>query len=492
LTFVALLLFAVLFQETLSVLNETRHLVCNTCGGNFHGISIPTRKKLLSSVCGEELAASLQTGSFLVASRSNSERAVSTNFPALVAALFKLKRAHWKYAVYFVFSFGVPGEDDLEGDSKVFALNLTRLMDGSADCPIPDEVLSQQQLLRESSEREAGTESKLSSDSDHSVPCFPTVIIKHHNGGPVKWSSYRSGMLVVDQEALLLQQQLQQRGFESDTDAANRTGDPAAVFLSSFLVIPLSPTSCLIVGKFSIVMEIVQSIRHMFEDGSEIVVFSYSGYAEWSKAQLLREIARGSWGVVRPDTALIACEELIHPSPAYTAADTASCPSAYPSLDDLSCVPKVASHSVNQSCCARDWDDRQQEEHNTETNDSVKAQGGAEGSEVDSKVLLALAHDSDDDGDLPPIPKPARTATRGSITRARSASNTAAFADASSPDMYLDEKEGKQQQQQQQVDDLLSAMWREMFSDLDEGNIWDKMIEISMESGDNVIRQSYS
>lgn len=191
----------VLFQEKSSGPDETRHLICNTCGSNFHGISVPTRKKLLASACGEELVASLQRGSFLVASRANSERALSNNFPALVEALFKLKRAHWKYGVYFVFSFGVEGVDDLEGESKVFALNLTRLMDGSSDHPIPDEVLSQQQALSDSYKQEIAE-----SDGD-CCPCFPRVTVTHHNGGPVKWSSYRSGMCVVYKELFFLQEQ---------------------------------------------------------------------------------------------------------------------------------------------------------------------------------------------------------------------------------------------------------------------------------------------
>jgi hypothetical protein len=35
-------------------------------------------------------------------------------------------------------------------------------------------------------------------------------------------------------------------------------------------------------------------------------------------------------------------------------------------------------------------------------------------------------------------------------------------------------------------------MWKEMFCDIDESNIWEKMIDISIESGDNVIRRSYN
>lgn len=459
--------------------NETRHFICNTCGADFRGLSIPTRKKLLSSVCGEVIADSLQTGSFLVASRSNSERPVSTNFPALVAALFKLKRAHWKYGVYFIFSFGIPNVDDVEGDSKVFALNLTRLMDGSRDHPIPDEVLHQQQVLKEREaqeeemkEEEVEKEQKKDLKKKSSFRRFPRVVIKHHNGGPVKWSSYRAGMFVVEKEAQYVEEQLRRRGFESDGDAASRSGDPAAVFLSTFLLIPLVESSCLVVGKFSLVMEMVQALRYMFADGSEVVVFSFSGYAEWTKAQLLREVARGSWGVVAPQTALIACEELINPS--IAAYPTAHLP---PSLEELSGVAKVASSSVGQSCNASD------EIATTE--------------EKESKVMLALQHDSDDDDDddvLPPIP-PAVRSTTGSISRARSASNPAASAASASASCCDDMKDVEidgGQVDAAKVSSSTISMWRETFSDIEEENIWRKMIEISIESGDNIIRQSYT
>ena len=428
-------------------------------------------------MCGEEVSASLQAGSFLVASRSNSERTVSTNFPALVAALFKLKRAHWKYGVYFVFSFGFPDIDDVEGDSKVFAFNLTRLMDGSSERPIPDEVLNQQQMVREAQEEEE-EEEKENDGRLCEAPSFPRVVIKHHNGGPVKWSSHRSGMFVVNKETLYVEEQLRRRDFVSDVDAAARSGDPAAVFLSSFHLIPLSETSCLVLGRFSLIMEIVQSLRHMFADGSEIVVFSFSGYAEWTKAQLLREVARGSWGVVHPQTALVACDELLNPS--HTVHPTAH----PPSLEELSAVAKVASNSVRQSCNASETLCEQQENSNT-TQESMEPQV------EDSKVLLA-SHQKSDDGDeddsLPPIPQPVRIATRGSVTRARSASNTAALACS-----------GTHSDSRDNADDVESAtglsslsVWRDVFCDIDESNIWDKMINISIESGDNLIRQSYS
>lgn len=461
---------AVLFQEKSSGPDEVRHLVCNTCGSRFHGISIPTRKKLLESACGNEVVDSLRLGSFLVASRANSERPLSNNFPALVAALFNLKRAHWKYGVYFVFSLEADGCDDVEGESKVFAFNLTRLMDGSADHPIPDEVLNMQQSLNKLYEQEL---SAIENGGGCDM-CFPRIIIKHHNGGPVKWSSNRSGICVINRDIRDLQEQLRRRGFISDADVADRSGDPADVFLTSFLLVPLSNhnRSTLVIGKFSIVIDIVQSIRHFFSDGIEIIVHSFSGYAEWSTAQLLREVARGSWGVVRPETALIACEELI--APRHEASD-----SGLPTVEELSSVAHVASYSVSQSSFADDNSD-------LEGDMNVKCQNNfGEANAPDSKVQAALSHCSDDEEDvLPPIPKPARVATRGSITRARSASNVQT---AAPPCEGVKDDEG----QSSMMSDI-SLMWKEMFCDIDESNIWEKMIDISIESGDNVIRRSYN
>ena len=411
-------------------------------------------------------------GSFLVASRSNSERSVSLNFPALVAALFRLKRAHWKYSVYFIISFGGEDFEDLEGETKVYALNLTRLMDGSSECPIPDEVLHQQQIFKESQVSKNSTcygcIQGVGSGSGSVSPAFPRISIKHHNGGPVKWSSFRSGMFVVGKEILYLEEQLRMRGFESDVDNTKSSGEP--LFMSSFSLISLSPYSTLVIGKFSVVMEIVDAVRFMFADGSEVVVFSFSGYAEWTYAQLLREVARGSWGVVSRDIAAIACDEFMNPSHITTSF-------SYPSVDELKAVPRVASSYMNEKQVVIDSvQDEQEVESN---NDKIYDEEG-EG----EKISGGEKYDNESEDELPPLPKPVRMASRGSSTRGRSASTTLAALDVNNSDSSdVKQYQGHGEQ---------SYNWREMFVGIDEGNIWDKMIEISIESGDNIIRQSYT
>jgi len=483
----------VLFQEKSSGPDEIRHLICNTCGTRFQGICVPTRKKLLASACGEELVASLQVGSFLVASRSNSERPfIAENFPALVAALFKLKRAHWKYSVYFVISIGVTEVDDLEGESKICALNLTRLMDGSADHPIPDEVLNQQQVLAESYRRmQEATCASTGQDTDSVEklqPSFPRIIIKHHNGGPVKWSSNRTGMCAVGKDLFQLQEKLRQRGFVSDTETIGANADPSEVFLSSFLLIPLFNQSTLVVGQFSLIVDLVQSIRHLFADDSEIEIFSFSGFAEWKTAQLLREIARGSWGVVSPEIARIACEELMGPCHDQ-GNDTTT---AYPSLEELHSVGHVASYSVSQSSFAGEMDVEVDQGH---LKDESMHEGPdqSQGMKDDVKVSVSKAQVSEsfpdnDDDELPPIPKPVRVATRGSITRARSASSVQTAAPPGGDGNMID------RQKQSNSMDVVSSetTWRDYFSGINESVMWEKMIDISVESGDNVIRRSYN
>lgn len=465
-------------------------------------------------------------------------------------ALLKLKRAHWKYGVYFIISFGVPGIDDLEGDSKVFALNLTRVMDGSADRPIPDEVLMQQQSLRGAQTQPHGGD--LNSEDAANTPTFPRVTIRHHNGGPVKWSSYRSGMLVVECGKVYLQEQLRQRGFVSE-------GTPGALFLTSFMLMAISESSTLLVGKFSVVMDIVRDIQHLFADDSDIVVFSYSGFAEWTKAQLLREVARGSWAVVRPDTALAACEKLLNPSASHRVSSSDSaCASAYPSAQELSSGARVASHSVRQSRHAGDTVEEELKQHPTKYSRPAAASvamspdelpSSSQGSSMDVDV------DEDEEDDLPPIPLSAKRATR-SITRARSASNTPAMASACADDIKTDdmeeggyEEDGSslgppklervrgsltrarsasncadtpykratpaytrarsasntaamasaatstpdhdEKEEKSNFNKSVNATCKEAFSDIEEGNLWEKMIDISIESGDNIIKQSY-
>jgi hypothetical protein len=262
----------------------------------------------------------------------------------MLAALMELKLSHWNHSVYLIFDFQNCG--DGHGDEKVRALNLTRHQSGAVNQPIPDEVLL---------EMDRGE-----------------FFIRHHNGGPVKWSSHRSCLCKLPFPVEEIQQILNslsptelciestshpstEAGGETTITSASNTIDTSLSSVVSSLytfsmptttttALPTPPdsdhdnsdasrTKCngdeatvrrechaaetLLVGKFSDVTSFLRSsvMRERLDgvstglDGSSsdefetnallrVPLYSFSGYAEWTRAQLLGEIARGSWGVM--------------------------------------------------------------------------------------------------------------------------------------------------------------------------------------------------
>ena len=280
--------------------SEQRVTHCSVCGAPFRGVDIPGRATLMESFCGTQALSHLQRGSFLIASRASSARTVRRNLPPVLEALFELKLSHWRRSVYFIYEFTDCGDGN--GDETVRAVNLTRLQCGSVDQPIPDEVLV---------EMDDGQ-----------------VAIRHHNGGPVKWSSHRSCLCCLDMSPDILRTFLPLCSVSAD-----RSEDPSVSSLQMFTVPlhgqasspPAQSERTLLLGTFGEVMSLLRcdAVRgHLagqsewqggeagthstasdisYEGGGRrgdanvVRLFSFSGYAQWTRAQLLAEVSRGSW-----------------------------------------------------------------------------------------------------------------------------------------------------------------------------------------------------
>jgi hypothetical protein len=229
---------------------------CSVCGSEFEGIPRPNPVAVFESYVGPDVVSSLSNYSLLVSTRDAPERDLPDVNNALIL-LLRLKRAHWIRAVYFIFSFDI---NDL-GDGTIRALNLTRSMNGSVQSPIPDEVLFAQ---------------------EH----FPHFNLHHFNGGPVLWGSYRSGMCILTNDAM----------------------DAAAAFVTtdSLTVINKSEGLKLIIAKFSDLLEYLACVPRD-KLACPYDVFSFSGYAQWTRLQLLGEIQRGSWKVTTKEIGVLAC-----------------------------------------------------------------------------------------------------------------------------------------------------------------------------------------
>jgi hypothetical protein len=252
-----------------------------------------------------------------VTSRTKSERRLPErgNIPPLLAAFFELKSAHWRYGVYLIFHF--VKLDDGSGEEPVLAINLTRPQSGSREEPIPDEV------LREISEAEGIALFDSSGSAESRAP----IRIRHHNGGPVHWSSIRTATYVVNISREIVSALYFSLSSEPHLPPPlwfplYETTNPAAEPSAQFTIWSLSPSSSLLIGRFA---EVLSFVRHLSQTplphlnhrspsacGAQFLVNSYSGYAQWSRAQLVQELSDlHGWGVVVPDDTLRVCGEYL-------------------------------------------------------------------------------------------------------------------------------------------------------------------------------------
>lgn len=240
-----------------------RHLRCSVCNAEFRGVARITKADMLEMLVGLGTVRSLQLHSILVASQRTSQMINLPNDSSDILVTFMaLRLAHWKYGAYFIYKYDV---DPDTGDGVIRALNLTRHMDGSTDKPIPDQMLLAQEEYGD------------------------WLRISHFNGGPVQWVAHRSAACVVNWDP-------------------TTTSPPSS--LSPECVVAACPDriGCWIVlGMFADVLEYLKQHHHLQSrsaygstDDGVIHVCTFSGYAQWTRHQLLGEIHKGKWGVLPP------------------------------------------------------------------------------------------------------------------------------------------------------------------------------------------------
>ena len=293
---------------------EQRHLRCQACRAVFRGVTPPSGTDILKRIVGPDIAGSIQEGSLLVATRRMS-RPLHVNRDgnqSVVESWFHLRRAHWMYSVYYVYKVVEPtvsgqlGEPDGEVDESrdamrrrdestgaVYALNLTR-----------------PQALRGCG---GGTHSRRCCNSlppsiAEIMVRTPSCCIEHHVGGPVEWG------LVRGQQALLLEDLPREDGVR--LRAASRTLSQSGrrwasavreAVMRRRLEDPLPEGARSVTytdGRRVVVGRTDSMVSHYEAAGIPGRLISFSGYARWGKDQLLREIARGSWGVIPKEDAL--------------------------------------------------------------------------------------------------------------------------------------------------------------------------------------------
>lgn len=217
---------------------EDRHSVCNVCKGTFD-LPPQERGEMMSDLAGVS-ANRVRPGMLLVTKRSSESSASSIDNIA-IRAFIEAKAAHFRRAVYILTEI-TPGASD--GSDIVLGVNLCRTLETpnmeGLHCDVTGELL--QQLQRDG------------------------VDVLWMNGGPVK-PRHVCAMTLLHHTAV-----------PSKGPSTLIAGDSGRVIYGSLEAV------------LSLAQEEAEAVR------KAVTVLAWAGYAQWSRTQLLGEMARGSWG----------------------------------------------------------------------------------------------------------------------------------------------------------------------------------------------------
>eukprot|EP00930_Biecheleria_cincta_P087650 TRINITY_DN76882_c0_g1_i1.p1 TRINITY_DN76882_c0_g1~~TRINITY_DN76882_c0_g1_i1.p1 ORF type:complete len:430 (+),score=77.17 TRINITY_DN76882_c0_g1_i1:85-1290(+) len=231
---------------------EDRHLVCNVCRAAFT-VAPQDRASMMSDLAGTR-PEEVEAGMLLITKRSSEEAALGSGANIAVRAFIEAKAAHFRRAVYVLTEI-IPGASD--GSDAVIGLNLCRALEAPnikalAGSPSED-VLAEY--------ADAG------------------VNVVWMNGGPVKPRVVCAIGILENLSPSRCSEMCTQDGLHQ--------------------LIPGPPFVC--VGSLRLVLEAAAEDLKAASDSSlgtkkSATVLAWAGFAQWSRTQLLGEMARGSWG----------------------------------------------------------------------------------------------------------------------------------------------------------------------------------------------------
>ena len=123
-------------------------------------------------------------------------------------------------------------------------------------------------------------------------PSATKLILTHHNGGPVQWSTTHQAMVDTPFTREQAEEIIRLADLPDGSDSLR-------------LIPHMDGLATIVFGKFTEVMQIAKRLRDE-EFGSKgdtstlarIRVESCSGFAKWTRAQFLSEMTKGNWGMV--------------------------------------------------------------------------------------------------------------------------------------------------------------------------------------------------
>lgn len=224
---------------------EDRHLVCNVCKGTFN-LPPQDRGALLSDLAGAQ-PSDVATGLLLVTKRSAGESLASSSLDNLaIRAFLEAKAAHFRSAVYILTDIS-PGAKD--GSDVVLGVNLSRSLEApNIECLSTDVAAEQLD----------NAEAK-------------GVELLWMNGGPVKPRHVH---------AMALLERLPSPACDSEDGVQILFEGEGGAWVAH--------------GDLEEVLSVACEDATL--SGKGAVIFAWAGYAQWSRTQLLGEMARGSWG----------------------------------------------------------------------------------------------------------------------------------------------------------------------------------------------------
>lgn len=228
------------------VKNEERHKTCNVCKTDFQMKPL-TRLNLMENLA-DFPAEKIVPGLVCVHEKPNN--LMTDRLPLVLRALVESKHIHFKESVYLMYAVEEKGSKD--GEDKILGINLVRPMD--TDFEAVDPHLDPRTKLRE----EDLYDEVIKRESEG-------MQLFYARGGPCRLPVATAMALYQDDEIVL-------NG--SGPECVHRVKDGETEFT-------------LMVGELRQILQVPGKIH---------TLLVFHNRAEWSRAQLLGEIARGSWG----------------------------------------------------------------------------------------------------------------------------------------------------------------------------------------------------
>jgi len=222
--------------------SEERHQVCNVCKSRFD-IQPVTRQELMENLANFPAS---KIGPGLLMVHEQERPMLLTRLPYVLQMLVDMKHAHFKRSVYLLTAIEPKAAQD--GEDKILGVNLVRpiTFDGDAfDTTVQRE----------------GTYAELISRKEKGM------LLEFAQGGPCRPRIFRALAQVKNQNVVL------DENAQSCVEVYRSKDGETQVIWGDLLEL---------LSKFPIIE----------------ILCAFSGQAEWSRTQLLGEMARGSWGTM--------------------------------------------------------------------------------------------------------------------------------------------------------------------------------------------------